>query len=174
MTRPEDINLRYWNEVAPLHRHAKDGLYRTDEFLAGVDVLSEAEGREVGDLTGKRLLHLQCHFGLDTLCMARRGATVTGLDYSSAAITEARALAATAGLAATFVEADLYDAPARIDGLFDLVFVHWGAINWLRDIRRWAQIVAGFLAPGGYLYFIDSHPVTLTLEWVQEAHLQPT
>ena len=108
------------------------------------------------------MLHLQCHFGADTLSLAQRGARVTGLDFSEPAIAAARGLAGELGLAdrARFVCADLYDAPQAVGGAeaFDLVYVTWGATCWLPDIKRWAAIVAHFLKPGGRLYYADGHP----------------
>ncbi|MGH6904869.1 MAG: class I SAM-dependent methyltransferase, partial [Geminicoccaceae bacterium] len=112
--------------------------------------------------------HLQCHFGRDSLILAQRGARIVGLDFSRPAITAAKGLAVELGLAerARFVEADLYDAPTAIPEPhgFDLVFVTWGAINWLPDIRRWAEIVAWFLKPGGALYLAEGHPAALVLD----------
>ena len=120
------------------------------------------------------MLHLQCHFGRDTLTLAQRGAEVVGLDFSGPAIKAARELAAEIGLAdrARFVEADLYDAPAAIrePGAFDLVFVTWGAIYWLPDIRRWAEIVAFFLKPGGTLYLAEGHPSALVFDDMAPKH----
>jgi SAM-dependent methyltransferase len=106
---------------------------------------------------------LQCHFGLDTLRLARRGAIVTGLDYSPKAIATARQLGRDTGLDARFVEGDVHDAPGLIQGRFDIVFVTWGAICWLSNIRRWAEIAAGFVAPGGFLYLLEAHPVVLAM-----------
>jgi SAM-dependent methyltransferase len=135
---------------------------------AGRGRLNPIEEAEIEPLKGLRVLHLQCHFGRDSLILASRGATVVGLDFSTPAIATARELAAELGLAerARFVEADLYDAPSAIAEAhaFDLVFVTWGAINWLPDIRRWAEIVAQFLKPGGALYLAEGHPAALVLD----------
>src|SRR4029453_3411876 len=130
----------------------------------GGDVLGPIESGEIGDIRGKRLLHLQCHFGLDTLSLARRGAVVTGLDFSAPAIAAARDLAAEAGLAARFVESNVYEAHAAIADRFDIVYVTWGAISWLNDIRRWAAVAAAFLAPGGFLYLAEHHPFPMMLQ----------
>jgi SAM-dependent methyltransferase len=134
------------------------GFYALDRFREGEDILMEIEAAEIGDVYGKHLLHLQCHIGLDTLCLARRGAIVTGLDFSGEAIKAARDLAKEARLEANFVQADVYDAMHVLEGGFDMVFVNWGSLNWLPDIRRWADIVAGLLAPGGCLYLAEQHP----------------
>jgi SAM-dependent methyltransferase len=120
------------------------------------------------------VLHLQCHFGRDSLILAQRGARVVGLDFSAPAIAAAFELAAELGLAQRthFVEADLYDAPTAIPepGSFDLVFVTWGAINWLPNIRRWAEIVAYFLKPGGALYLAEGHPAALVFDDAAPRH----
>jgi SAM-dependent methyltransferase len=112
------------------------------------------------------VLHLQCHFGKDSLVLAGRGAEVTGLDFSGLAVETARSLAAELGLAARFVQADLYDAPAAIPGpaSFDLVYTTWGTITWLPDLAGWARVVAHFLRPGGALYFADAHPAVLVFD----------
>ena len=117
-------------------------------------------------MAGKRIVHLQCHFGLDTIRLARRGAIVTGLDFSTAAIAAARALEAELGVRARFVEGNAYDSPALLNAQYDIAFVTWGSIIWLPDIRRWAQIVAELLAPGGWLYLAEGHPATLSLDEV--------
>ena len=154
-------NWRRWNEVVDIH--VRSSGYGVAEFRAGGGDLHPIESSEIGDVTGKRLLHLQCHFGLDTLRLARRGAIVTGLDYAPNAIAAARQLASDTGLDARFVEGDVHDAPHLIEGRFDIVFVTWGAICWLPDIRRWAEIAAGFVAPGGFLYLLEGHPQALMM-----------
>ncbi len=155
-------NRARWDEAVAIH--AASEFYRVDEFLAGESTLLDLDRESVGPVAGKTLLHLQCHFGLDTLSWAREGASVTGLDFSSVAIEKARELAARAGIEARFVEADLYDAPHRIDGTFDIVYVNVGALNWLPDIPAWAQVVAGFLRTGGFLYLHEAHPVLNMLD----------
>jgi SAM-dependent methyltransferase len=166
-------NLSNWNSRAALHVRDKSGFYDIDGFLAGRDALYPIEASEIGDVAGKRLLHLQCHFGLDTLSLARRGAIATGLDFSPAAIAAARDLSARSGLPATFVEADLYDAPRAVAGPFDMVYSTWGTICWLPDIRAWAEVVAGMLAPGGTFYFLDSHPSAQVLD-ERDGRIEPT
>ena len=141
---------------------------------AGRGRLHPIEEAELRPVDGLRVLHLQCHFGRDTLTLAQRGAEVVGLDFSPEAIRAARALAAELGLEgrARFVEADLYDAPAAIPepAAFDLVYVTWGAIYWLPDIRRWAEIVAFFLKPGGTLYLAEGHPAALVFDDLAPRH----
>lgn len=157
-------NRLKWDERVAIHLAAEP--YSLDDLRAGRGKLYPIEEAEIGPVAGLRLLHLQCHFGRDTLTLATRGANCVGLDFSGAAIKAARALAQELDLPAHFVQADLYDTPDALahEPAFDRVFVTWGAINWLPDIRRWAEIVAGQLAPGGCLYFAESHPSALVFD----------
>ena len=157
-------NRRNWEERVAIHRRDRSGFYAVERFLRGEKNLHAIESSELGDIAGKRLIHLQCHFGLDTLILARRGAIATGLDFSPAAIAAARALASEADLAAEFACADVYDARGVLDGVFDIAYVTWGTICWLPDLPRWAATVASLLCPGGYLYLADAHPNMLILE----------
>jgi SAM-dependent methyltransferase len=118
----------------------------------------------LGDIRGLTGVHLQCHIGTDTISLARLGARMTGLDFSPAALAEARRIAAAAGADVEFVEAEFYDAPAVLpnDG-YDLVFTGVGALGWLPDIARWAQVVATLLRPGGRLFLREGHPVLWAL-----------
>ena len=163
MSDPKDwraLNRANWDERVAVHLKAPG--YDLGPLSAGRGLLNPVEEAEIGDVRGLRVLHLQCHFGADTLSLAQRGATVVGLDFSGPAIAAARDLAAELGLAdrARFVQADLYDAPSAVaePASFDLVFTTWGATCWLPDIRRWAGIIAQFLKPGGRLYYADAHP----------------
>ena len=148
--------------------HLKPTGYDLAPLRAGRGALNPIDEAEIGDVKGLRVLHLQCHFGVDTLCLAQRGATVVGLDFSAAAIDAARALASELGLSgrARFVQADLYDAPTAIaePASFDLVYTSWGTTCWLPDIRRWAAIIAWFLKPGGRLYYADAHPAAYVFD----------
>jgi SAM-dependent methyltransferase len=166
-------NLANWNNRAAAHVRDASGFYDVPGFLAGGDTLHPIEASEIGSVAGRRLLHLQCHFGLDTLSLARRGATVAGLDFSPVAIAAARDLAAKANLQATFVEADVHEARQRVEGLFDLVYVTWGTIIWLPDLRRWGEMIAGMLAPGGLLYLAESHPSALVLD-EKDGQIEPS
>lgn len=118
------------------------------------------EVEQVGDVRGKRLLHLQCHFGIDTLSWARRGAQVTGVDFSGDAIAYAQRLSVETGLAGDFVCSNVYDLRSALDapGAFDVVFTSYGVLNWLPDLRPWAELVAHYLKPGGFFYIVESHP----------------
>lgn len=158
------VNLRYWNELARIHARGTTGPYQVDRFLGGADTLFPIESEEIGDIAGKSLLHLQCHIGLDTLSLARRGAHVTGLDFSPVAIEAARDLASRSGLEARFIESDVYDAPAATGRQYQIAYTSWGTITWLRDVYRWARTVAAVLADRGRLYCIDTHPYVYMLD----------
>lgn len=154
-----ELNRSWWDERVPLH--VASAFYDVEGFKAGTSALRPFEVDEVGDVSERSLLHLQCHFGLDTLSWARLGARVTGLDFSTPAVEAARSLAADTGLEAEFVAASVYDAPTALAGRhFDVVYTGLGALNWLPDIGRWAEVVALLLAPGGYLYLSEFHPIT--------------
>jgi SAM-dependent methyltransferase len=159
-------NRAHWDEKVALHLGPRG--YDLTSLRQGRGQLHAIEEAELWPINGKHLLHLQCHFGADTLKLAQRGATVVGLDFSQRAILAANQLANELGLAdrARFVQADLYDAPTAIGhpAAFDVVFVTWGAIGWLPDVRRWGQIVAQFLKPGGSLYLADAHPAALVFD----------
>jgi SAM-dependent methyltransferase len=153
-----ETNRRNWDDRAVIHIANRTGFYGVASLRAGDDTLHAIEDAELGEVRGKRLCHLQCHFGLDSLRLARRGADVVGLDFSPPAIAHASKLAAELGIPARFVEGNVYDARRLLDGHFDLVFKSWGTICWLPDIRRWGQVVASLLAPGGVFYIADMHP----------------
>jgi SAM-dependent methyltransferase len=152
------LNREYWDERVPLH--AASSFYDVPGFLAGKDVLRPFEHDEVGDVRGKRLLHLMCHIGLDTLCWARRGATVTGLDFSQPALDTAADIAERAGIdSARFVAADIDRATKALAGeTFDIVYTGAGVMQWIRDVDRWARVVASLVAPGGFFYIAEYHP----------------
>ncbi|MFI8963500.1 class I SAM-dependent methyltransferase [Streptomyces sp. NPDC053493] len=165
-TPPEDwyeANRARWDERVPIHTASE--FYDLEAFRSGKDPLRDFELAEVGDVTGRSLLHLQCHFGQDTLSWARHGAArVVGLDYSEPAVEAARSLAADLGLTpeqATFVAADVYDAAEAVpDSSYDIVYTGVGALCWLPDIDRWAETAASLVSPGGFLYLSEFHPLT--------------
>jgi 2-polyprenyl-3-methyl-5-hydroxy-6-metoxy-1,4-benzoquinol methylase len=168
MTDPFEINRRNWDERVAIHARDATGDYMLDRFRAGEDALHDIEAAELGDIAGRRVLHLQCHIGRDTLCLARRGAIVTGLDFSAPALEVARQLVKETGLDATFVQGTVDDAPRLTPGPFDMVFTTWGTICWLPDMARWANVIAAVLKPGGELYFADLHPSFAVLEVVDD------
>lgn len=145
---------------------ASDHHQNVARFQAGQSTLRGIERDELGEVAGKTLLHLECNMGSDTLSWARLGASVTGVDISDAAIEQARALAAATELPARFIRSDLYDLPAHLDDQFDVVFTSYGALCWLADLPRWAEIVARYVRPGGIFYIVDMHPFTQILRSV--------
>ncbi|HEY7523400.1 MAG TPA: class I SAM-dependent methyltransferase [Candidatus Limnocylindrales bacterium] len=152
-----EANRRLWDAWTELHEHAP--FYDLDGFRRGGIRLRDYELAEVGPVAGKRLLHLQCHFGIDSLSWARLGARVTGVDFSPRAVALAASLAAELGLDARFLESDLDRLPEVLDETFDIVYTSRGVLGWLPDIRRWAQVVARFVRPGGSFYITEIHPV---------------
>ncbi|MFG2890125.1 class I SAM-dependent methyltransferase [Streptomyces sp. NPDC048248] len=162
-----ETNRARWDERVPLHT-ASD-YYDRAAFCRARDVIRDFEIAEVGDVTGRTLLHLQCHFGQDTLSWAHRGAPqVVGLDFSEPAIEAARELAAELGYGpdrASFVAADVYDAAEAVpDSSYDIVYTGIGALNWLPDLVRWAETAASLVAPGGFLYLAEFHPLSDVLD----------
>ena len=157
-------NRLNWDDRAEIHLRDEAGGYRIEAFLAGEDNLHDIEHDEIGDVAGLSIAHLQCHIGVDTLCLARRGASCVGLDSSPKAIAAARLLQQKTGLDARFVEGNVNDARQLIEGDFDMVYVTWGAIGWLPDIRRWAEVAASLLKPGGKLYLLEGHPSLMQID----------
>ena len=157
-------NLRLWDRWTEIN--AGSVFYDVASFRDGRRPirLADYEREEIGPVEGKSLLHLQCHFGLDTLSWARLGAHVTGTDFSDAGIATARALAAEVDLPATFVVANLYDLPAGLDGEFDIVYTSRGVLGWLPDVVGWARVAAHFVKPGGFFYITEIHPVAQVFE----------
>jgi len=157
-------NLANWNDRTEIHLGSE--FYDVEGWLRGERGPRSYELEALGDVAGLRLLHLQCHFGLDTLTWARAGAHVTGLDFSAAAIDAARDLARRAGLAdrAEFVCADVHDAARALDhATFDVVYVSLGALNWLPKVEAWAAQVGALVAPGGRFYIHEVHPLAWAL-----------
>jgi SAM-dependent methyltransferase len=157
-------NRANWDDRVPIH--AASRFYDVEGWLAEARGPREREVEALGDVAGLDLVHLQCHFGMDTLAFARAGAQVTGLDFSANAIAEARSLAERAGLAdvSRFVEADVLDAAAALaPDTFDVVYVSLGALTWLPSVQRWAEQVGALLRPGGRLYLHEGHPFEWTL-----------
>lgn len=152
-------NLRTWEAWTQIH--VGSDFYDVASFRDERDPirLRDYEVAEIGPVTGKTLLHVQCHFGMDTLSWARLGADVTGVDFSPAAIEAASALANELGIDARFVVSSVYDLPRNLDGEFDIVYTSRGVLAWLPNIRQWADVVAHFVKPGGVFYVTDIHPV---------------
>ncbi|WP_371797116.1 class I SAM-dependent methyltransferase [Streptomyces sp. NBC_01718] len=157
-------NRALWDARARAHGTTpNDKYYDVDSFLAGRQTLYGIELELAGDVTGQDVLHLQCHFGMDTLNWARLGARVTGVDFSSTAIVRARELAERAGLTADFVEADTQNLPSDLADRFDLVIATYGVMCWIGDLDAWMHGAAMALRPGGRLVLVDLHPAFQTL-----------
>jgi SAM-dependent methyltransferase len=153
-----ELNRKHWDEATRLH--TRGNVYGTEDFRAGMCRLHRVEVEEVGDVAHRRMLHLQCHFGLDTLSWARRCARVTGVDFSADAIAHARRLSDETQVRADFVCTDLYELEANLDakGAFDIVFTSYGVLCWLPELAPWAKLIAHYLEPGGFFYIVEAHP----------------
>lgn len=152
-----DLNRSSWNKRTDIH-YSSD-FYDVKGFLAGNTSLKNIELELLGDISGKKILHLQCHFGQDTLSLARMGAHLTGVDLSDRAIERANELAKTIGSESRFICCDIYDLPNHLDEKFDIVFTSYGTIGWLPDLEKWACIIRRYLKPGGQFIFVEFHPV---------------
>lgn len=150
-------NRALWNAKTPWH--LQSDMYDLESFKKGRSSLTEIERQMLGDVNGKTILHLQCHFGQDTLSLSHLGAHVTGVDFSETAIEQARVLADELHLNATFICSDVYQLQKHLTEKFDIVFTSFGVIGWLSDLDKWAAIIAHYLKPGGRLVFAEFHPV---------------
>jgi SAM-dependent methyltransferase len=164
-------NQRRWDQLTAEHEHAE--FYDLAGFKAGKDRLRSIELSELGDVAGKSLLHLQCHFGLDTLAWARRGAFVTGVDFSEKAVALARSLGEELAIPARFYQSDIYDLPDVLTAEFDIVFTSYGVLHGLPDLQRWAEIIAHFLKPGGIFYVVEDHPFFRVFRAKEDGEFRP-
>lgn len=158
-------NKDTWDKKVSIHTASK--FYDVEGFLKGKSSLNAYELAEVGDVKGKSLLHLQCHFGQDTLSWSRLGAKCTGIDISNEGIIEAKKLNDKLGLDATFIESNLYDVPEKVIGEFDVVFTSYGVIGWLPDLKFWGEIIASKLKKGGVFYMIEFHPIVWMYDFLK-------
>ena len=172
MDRRLETNRNNWNERTPVH--AASDFYDLEGFKAGHITLTDIERREVGDVSGKTLLHLQCHFGQDTMSWSRLGAIATGVDFSDAAIELAQSLNDDLGLTARFIHSNIYDLPDALDERFDIVFTSYGVLNWLPDLDRWAKVIYKFLKSSGTFYIIEFHPFADVFEQSESGEMIPT
>jgi SAM-dependent methyltransferase len=156
------VNRQHWDSTVAAH--LKSDFYNVKGFLSGTCCLNSIELDLLGDVSSLRILHLQCHFGLDTLSLARRGAEVTGVDFSPEAIAAARKLSAETGIPAEFLCCNIYDLPKHLDAQFDVVFTSYGTIGWLPELDAWAGVIDRFLAPGGRFVMADFHPFVWTFD----------
>ena len=154
------VNRDFWEEVTPRHLSS----YDVEGFLMGEPWLPKQILEEVGDVEGLSLLHLQCHFGLDTLAWAFLDANVTGVDFSPQSIKAARELAKQTDLEANFLCSDIYELPQNLKGQYDIVFTSIGVLCWLPDLDKWAEIIAHFLKTGGFFYIMEGHPLLYTFD----------
>lgn len=166
-----EANRKLWDEFAKLHFHSENNEYNVKAFLEGKTTLKPYEIEEMGDVKDKTLLHLQCHFGLDTLSWAKRGAIVTGVDFSGEAIKFAKQIAKQVELEANFIQTNLYDLPAVLSEQFDIVYTSIGVLCWLNDLKKWAEIISQFLKPSGFFYIAESHPFSHVFDNEHETEL---
>jgi SAM-dependent methyltransferase len=152
-----EINKNTWNQKTAVH--LETAFYDVPNFIAGKSSLNSIELDLLGEVKSKSILHLQCHFGQDSISLERMGAQVTGIDLSDKAIEAARNLAEKCEVKTCFINCDVYDLPNHLDEKFDIVFTSYGTIGWLPDLNRWADVIARFLKPGGKFVFAEFHPV---------------
>ena len=160
-----EVNKETWNKKVSIH--SKSEFYDIEGFKKGKTSLNIFELEELGDVKGKKLLHLQCHFGQDTLSWSRLGAKCTGIDLSNEGIELAKKLNLELGLDATFIESNLYEVPKNVKGKFDIVFASYGVIGWLPDLKTWGEIIASKLKKGGIFYLIEFHPVVWMFDFLE-------
>lgn len=164
-------NKELWD--SRVETHTKAELYNLEAFKQGATSLNSIELNELGDVSGKNMLHLQCHFGQDSISWARMGASVTGSDISTAAIKQARELAEELNVDAQFVESDTYSLPENLEGQFDIVVISYGVLGWLPDMNKFAEVVNHFLKPGGCFYMAEFHPIVWTFDDEFESMIYP-
>jgi ubiquinone/menaquinone biosynthesis C-methylase UbiE len=152
-----ETNKKVWNRYVSIHEKSK--AYNIDAFKKGKSSLHFVEKEELGDVSGKSLLHLQCHFGMDTLSWARSGAKVTGIDFSEEGITLAKSLAQELSIDARFIHSNIYDLRKVLDDKFDLVFTSYGVLAWLPDLKEWGRVIHHFLKENAVFYMVEFHPV---------------
>ncbi len=152
-----ELNRESWNRRTAVHLTSE--FYDVEGFLNGKNTLKDIELNLLGDISNKKVLHLQCHFGQDSISLSRLGAKVTGVDFSDKAIESARILNEQTKTDAVFICCDIYDLPQHLDETFDIIFTSYGTIGWLPDLNKWAQIISRFLKTGGKFIFVEFHPV---------------
>ena len=165
-------NQKMWDEFAKEHFQIENEFYSVSAFLEGKSTLKQYELNEMGNVKGKKLLHLQCHFGLDTLSWEREGAIVTGIDFSGEAIRLAKILAERANLSGNFIQTNLYDSPKVLSEKFDIIYTSIGVLCWLNDLKKWAEIIAHFLKKEGFFYIADGHPFSKMFDNEHQEELQ--
>jgi SAM-dependent methyltransferase len=151
------INKQSWNNKVDIH--IASDFYEQEAFLKGQSSLNDIELNLLGNIAGKKILHLQCHFGQDTISLSRLGAHATGVDLSDKAIERANEIALQTNTIAHFICCNVYDLPKHLNESFDIVFTSYGTIGWLPDLHKWAEVVSHFLKPGGQFVIVEFHPV---------------
>ncbi|MEZ4797337.1 MAG: class I SAM-dependent methyltransferase [Flavobacteriaceae bacterium] len=160
-----EVNKATWNEKVNIH--AKSKMYDLDAFKQGKSSLMAYEQRALGNVNGKSLLHLQCHFGQDTLSWSRLGAQCIGVDISDEGIALAKKLNAELKLNADFICCNVLDTSKYIDKTFDIVFTSYGVIGWLPDLKPWGQMIADRLKLGGTFYMVEFHPIVWMFDYTE-------
>lgn len=151
-----EANKQNWNKRVAIHYDSD--FYNNEEFISTKNSLNEIELKELGNITGKEILHLQCHFGQDTLSLANLGGIATGVDFSEEAIKKANELSKITNIDANFICSSIFDLKDNLHSKFDIVFTSYGTIGWLPDIKKWGEIVSHFLKPGGQFLIVEFHP----------------
>ena len=152
-----EINKNLWNNKTDIHFNSD--FYDVESFIKGKSSLKDIEIDLLGNIEGKKILHLQCHFGMDTISLSKMGANVTGVDFSDKAVEKARELNIKTGADAKFICSNIYELPENLNKQFDIVFTSYGVLGWLPDIEKWSVIVDKFLKPSGKLVLVEFHPV---------------
>ncbi|MEN8186889.1 MAG: class I SAM-dependent methyltransferase [Bacteroidota bacterium] len=156
-------NKQLWNQK--VDHHIKSDFYDVDSFLKGKSSLNDIELELLGNISKKKILHLQCHFGQDSISLSKLGAKVTGVDFSDKAIENARSLAEKTNTDTEFICCDIYDLPNHLNEKFDIVYTSYGTIGWLPDLNKWAEIISKFLKPNGKFVFVEFHPVVWMFDY---------
>lgn len=155
-------NRKSWNKLTTLH--TKSDFYDVESFKKGKTSLNHIEIKELGDIKGKKILHLQCHFGMDTLSLTRQGAEVVGVDISDISIQKAIELSNELQISAKFIRSNVYDIENVLNEKYDIIYTSYGAINWLNDLDKWAKLINHYLKPNGMFYMVEFHPFIYTLD----------
>jgi len=161
-----DANRRLWDNKTQIH--VKSDFYNMEGFMKGESSLRKLELGVLGDLSGKKLLHTQCHFGQDTLSLQRMGAECTGVDFSDKAVAQANALNTSLDLGAHFVCCNVLEMDQNIEELFDVVYTSYGVVTWLPNLNDWAEQISKRIKVGGTFYMIEFHPVLYMFEWEED------
>ncbi|MDD3627143.1 MAG: class I SAM-dependent methyltransferase [bacterium] len=170
LKKAEEGNKKFWDEVTPVHYKS----YNVDEFRSGKSTLDSIQLKDLGNVKGKKLLHLQCHFGLDTLSWVREGAAATGVDFSEKSIKLANRIKAEVGLSAEFICCNIYDLKKHLDKKdeFDIVYTSQGVLCWLKDLKALAELISYYLKPGGFFYIMEGHPFSMVFNNEKEGEME--